>query len=251
MGIRIIPAIDLLGGRVVRLTQGREESAVVYSDRPEETASAFESAGADWIHVVDLDGAFGRPGVNAAAVERITGSVRAAVELGGGIRDAERIRFWLERGVGRVVLGSAAVRNPGLVAEAVASHGPEAVVAGIDVRNGRVSVAGWTEDGGRDALDFAREMESAGVRLAVVTEISADGMLAGTDARSASRIAESTGLSVIVSGGVGRMEDIDAIARLGIPGITGVIVGKAYYEGRIDLAGAIRRFGQPQPGRTS
>lgn len=249
--MQIIPAIDLLGGRVVRLTQGREESAVVYSDRPEEVAAAMESAGAEWIHVVDLDGAFGRPGVNAAAVERIASSVRAFVELGGGIRDAKRIRFWLERGVGRVVLGSAAVRDPGLVTEAVASHGPDAVVAGIDVRDGRVSVAGWTEDGGRDALDFARSMESAGVRLAVVTEISADGMLTGTDARSAARIAGGTGLSVIVSGGVGRMEDIETVDRLRLPGIRGIIVGKAYYEGRIDLAEAIRRFGPPQPGKPS
>jgi phosphoribosylformimino-5-aminoimidazole carboxamide ribotide isomerase len=249
--LRIIPAIDLLGGRVVRLTQGREDSAVVYSDRPESVAAALESAGAEWIHVVDLDGAFGRPDVNAAAVDRITGAVRSAVELGGGIRDSGRIRFWLERGVRRVVLGSAAVRNPDLIRKAVDAHGPEAVVAGIDVRDGRVSVAGWTEDGGRDPLDLAREMESAGVRLVIVTEISADGMLGGTGADSAVRIAEGTGLSVIVSGGVGRMEDIGEIERRRIPRIGGVIVGKAYYEGRIDLAQAIRRFGPDGPGRPS
>jgi phosphoribosylformimino-5-aminoimidazole carboxamide ribotide isomerase len=249
--MQIIPAIDLLGGRVVRLSQGREESAVVYSDRPESVAADLESAGAEWIHVVDLDGAFGRPGVNAAAVERIAGAVRASVELGGGIRDRERVRFWLDRGVGRVVLGSAAVRDPGLVRDAVAAHGPASVVAGIDARDGRVSVAGWTEDGGRDAIELAAAMESAGVRTVIVTEIAADGMLAGTRAGTAVRIAEGTGLSVIVSGGVGRLEDIAEIARLGLPGIGGVIVGRAYYEGRIDLAEAIRSYGPPRPGEAS
>jgi len=241
----IIPAIDLLAGRVVRLSRGAEASAVVYSDRPDAVAAEFEAAGAGWIHVVDLDAAFGRSGVNAAAVERILRSVRVPVQLGGGVRNAETIRHWLGGGVGRVILGSAAVENPGLVADAVAEHGASRIVAGIDVRDGRVATRGWTAENPGDYLDLARDMQSMGVRRVIVTEISTDGMLSGPELGPVSRIAAETGLSVIVSGGVGTLSDIEGILDRGGPEgrrVEGIIVGRAIYEKRISLKEAILRF---------
>jgi phosphoribosylformimino-5-aminoimidazole carboxamide ribotide isomerase len=241
----IIPAIDLLGGRVVRLSKGVESSAVVYSDRPEAVAAEFEAAGAGWLHVVDLDAAFGRPEVNAAAIDRVLRSVRIPVELGGGVRDAEKIRDRLDRGVSRVILGSAAAENPGLVARALAEHGCDRIAVGIDIRDGRVASRGWTEEGAADYLGLARDMQSLGVRRVIVTEISADGMLTGPKLEPMIRIAAETGMSVIVSGGVGAMSDLDEVDRRG--GAAGVnleavIVGKALYEKKISLKEAVHRF---------
>jgi phosphoribosylformimino-5-aminoimidazole carboxamide ribotide isomerase len=243
--VLIIPAIDLLGGRVVRLTRGAEDSAVSYSDRPEDVAAEFEAAGAEWLHVVDLDAAFGRPEVNARAVGRILRSVRIPVELGGGVRDAEKIRGRLAEGVSRVILGTAAAESPGLVARAVTEHGCDRIAVGIDVRDGRIASRGWTEERAADYLGLARDMQSLGVRRVVVTEISADGMLTGPKLESMIRIAAGTGLSVIVSGGVGAMSDLEEVDRLGRAagvGFEGVIVGKALYEKRISLKEAVRRF---------
>jgi phosphoribosylformimino-5-aminoimidazole carboxamide ribotide isomerase len=247
----IIPAIDLLGGKVVRLEKGLEKTAKVYSDNPGETARAFEAAGARWIHVVDLDAAFGRPGVNFAAVDGILNTVRVPLELGGGVRSEEQIRFWIWRGIGRVVLGSAAVKNPDLVLNAVAEFGPESVVVGIDLRNGRVSIHGWTEDVELDGEDLAGEMRSLGVERIIVTDITTDGMLAGPNLAPINRIAESTGLRVILSGGVSGHEDLERIRREAVPGIEGVVVGKAVYEGRLSLADAIVHFQNPQTGTTT
>lgn len=241
----IIPAIDLLGGRVVRLSKGVESSAVVYSDRPEAVAAEFEAAGAGWLHVVDLDAAFGRPEVNADAIDRVLRSVRIPVELGGGVRDAEKILDRLDRGVSRVILGSAAAENPGLVARALAEHGCDRIAVGIDIRDGRVASRGWTEEGAADYLSLARDMQSLGVRRVIVTEISADGMLTGPKLEPMIRIAAETGMSVIVSGGVGAMSDLDEVDRRG--GAAGVnleavIVGKALYEKKISLKEAVHRF---------
>jgi phosphoribosylformimino-5-aminoimidazole carboxamide ribotide isomerase len=241
----IIPAIDLLGGKTVRLSKGVEASAVVYSDRPAAMAAEFEAAGAKWIHVVDLDAAFGRPDVNAVAIERILRSVRIPVELGGGVRSAEKIRFWLDKGIGRVILGSAAVEDPGLISNAVEEHGCERIVVGIDVRNGRVAIRGWTEDGAADYLDLARDMQLLGILRVIVTEISTDGMLSGPKLEPMSRIARETGLSVIVSGGVGTLSDLEEVDRCGGAEkrrIEGVIVGKALYEKRFSLKKALHRF---------
>jgi phosphoribosylformimino-5-aminoimidazole carboxamide ribotide isomerase len=211
----IIPAIDLLGGKTVRLSKGVEASAVVYSDRPAAMAAEFEAAGAKWIHVVDLDAAFGRPDVNAVAIERILRSVRIPVE------------------------------DPGLISNAVEEHGCERIVVGIDVRNGRVAIRGWTEDGAADYLDLARDMQLLGILRVIVTEISTDGMLSGPKLEPMSRIARETGLSVIVSGGVGTLSDLEEVDRCGGAEkrrIEGVIVGKALYEKRFSLKKALHRF---------
>jgi phosphoribosylformimino-5-aminoimidazole carboxamide ribotide isomerase len=247
----IIPAIDLLGGKVVRLRQGEESSSTVYADDPAAVAKDHESAGVKWIHVVDLDAAFGRPDVNANAVKRILGHVRVPVELGGGIRDAERIQLWLEKGISRVILGSAAVRNPDLVREAVDRHGAEAVVVGIDVRNGKVALHGWKEDSSQNYLDLAREMQYLGIRRVIVTEITADGMLTGPRLDPMIQIAKETDLFVIVSGGVGKIEDLEKIYQLKTERIEGVVVGRAIFEKRIILKDAIERFQTDNFGRTS
>jgi phosphoribosylformimino-5-aminoimidazole carboxamide ribotide isomerase len=241
----IIPAVDLLGGRAVRLSKGVESSAVVYSDRPEAVAAEFEAAGAKWLHVVDLDAAFGRPEVNAAALGRILRSVRIPVELGGGVRDAEKIRSRLDQGVSRVILGSAGVEDPGLVARAITEYGCDRIAVGIDVRDGKAAIHGWTEESAADYLDLAREMQSLGVRRVIVTEISADGMLTGPKLEPMIRIAAETGLSVIVSGGIGAMSDLEEVDRRGRSAggnIEAVIVGKALYEKRISLNEAVLRF---------
>jgi phosphoribosylformimino-5-aminoimidazole carboxamide ribotide isomerase len=253
-GMLILPAIDLLGGKAVRLSKGVEASAVVYSDRPEAVAEEFEAAGARWIHVVDLDAAFGRPHMNDATVERILRSVNIPIELGGGVRDEERIRFWLGKGVGRVILGSAAVENPELVRNATQEYGNESVVVGIDIRDGRVAVRGWTEDSARDYLDLARDMQKLGARRVIVTDISTDGMLGGPRLESMLRIARETVLSVVVSGGVGSIKDLEEIAgrrESAGRGIEGVIVGKALYEKRFSLREAIHRFQEKTGDRSA
>jgi phosphoribosylformimino-5-aminoimidazole carboxamide ribotide isomerase len=238
----VIPAIDLIGGKVVRLVQGDENLAKVYSDDPSAVARTFEEAGAVWLHVVDLDGAFGRPGVNDKAIGDMLESVSIRVELGGGIRSMERIERLLAQGVGRVILGSAAVQDPGLVTESVKRFGKEKIVAGIDVRDGVAAVHGWREKAPVRAVDLARRVESAGVSRTVVTDISSDGMLTGPRLDAAFGIARETGLQVIVSGGISGMHDLEDVRSRAVPGIEGVIVGKAYYEKKIDLKEAINRF---------
>jgi phosphoribosylformimino-5-aminoimidazole carboxamide ribotide isomerase len=238
----IIPAIDLLGGHVVRLAQGREESAVTYGDDPLAVAKTFETAGAHWIHVVDLDGALGRPGVNDAAISALVAGTKTRVELGGGIRSLERAGEWLTLGVGRVVLGSAAVRDPGLMAEAVESFGADCVVAGIDCRDGKVAIHGWKDETHTDAVVLASRMAEAGIIRVIVTDISTDGMLSGPKLDVMIQIAETTKFAVIASGGVGRLEDLDLIHQASSKGIEGAIVGKALYENRFTLKAAIGRF---------
>ncbi|HDQ45736.1 MAG TPA: 1-(5-phosphoribosyl)-5-[(5-phosphoribosylamino)methylideneamino]imidazole-4-carboxamide isomerase [bacterium] len=237
----IIPAIDLLDGCVVRLEQGVESSARVYSDDPYAFAQTFEAAGARMIHVVNLDGAFGRPGKNTEIIARLARDLTVPIELGGGIRSLDRIGFWLNRGVTRVILGSAAVREPEIVEKAVLKYGNEAVVAGIDMKDGRVAVQGWREVTGVDGLELAIRMKTAGLSRIIVTDIATDGMLSGPRLDGMIDIAEKTGLRVIASGGVGRIEDIALIAQQAHSGIEGVIVGKAIYENRLDIGEAIRR----------
>ncbi len=238
----IIPAIDLLGGKVVRLVQGDEKRSVVYSDDPSAVALAFEKAGAVWIHVVDLDGAFGRPGVNDAAVRGVLDSVSAKIELGGGIRSMDAVERALARGAARVILGSAAAQNPELVVRSVDRFGGDKIVAGIDVKDGMAAVHGWRDKTPIGYLDLARRMESAGIRRTVVTDVSSDGMLAGPRLEAAFGIARETSLGVIVSGGVSGMRDLEEVQEGAVPGVEGVIVGKAYYEKKIDLKEAMDRF---------
>jgi len=238
----VIPAIDLLDGKVVRLSQGQEKSAVVYSDDPLNFALQYQEAGAQWIHVVNLDGAFGRPGMNDAVIERISRNVNIPIELGGGIRTLDRIEFWLERNIGRVVLGSVAVQSPEIVEQAIVKHGPESIVAGIDIRDSRVAISGWTEKTEIHFVELAQKMKRTGIRRVIVTDIATDGMLTGPNIDTMIDIAGNTGLAVIVSGGVGSMEDVRKVADAADSGIEGVIVGKAIYENKIDISEAIRQY---------
>ncbi|RMH49557.1 MAG: 1-(5-phosphoribosyl)-5-[(5-phosphoribosylamino)methylideneamino]imidazole-4-carboxamide isomerase [Alphaproteobacteria bacterium] len=231
------PAIDLKGGRCVRLLRGRMDRATVFAEDPAAQAQAFEAAGCEWLHLVDLDGAFaGRP-ENAAAVEAILAAVSIPVQLGGGIRSEETIDRWLSLGVRRVILGTAAVRDPGLVRRAAAAH-PGRIAVGIDARAGRVAVEGWAEETDLAATDLARRFEDAGVAAIIFTDIDRDGAMEGPNVESTAALARAVSVPVIASGGVSSMADLRALAECGAP-LDGVISGRAVYEGRIDPARAV------------
>jgi phosphoribosylformimino-5-aminoimidazole carboxamide ribotide isomerase len=236
----LYPAIDLKDGQCVRLAQGDMERATVFSDDPAAQARSFVDAGASWIHVVDLNGAFAGKPINAAAVESIVTAVDRPVQLGGGIRDMAMVSHWLSSGVDRVVLGTAAVKNPELVRESCAAF-PGRVAVGIDARGGRVAVEGWAETSDITAVDLAMRFEDAGVAAIVHTDIDRDGVLGGPNVEASAALADAVGIPVIVSGGVATLDDFSEIKRKAIssPGITGVISGRALYDGRINLSEAI------------
>ncbi len=234
----VIPAIDLKDSRCVRLRQGRFEEVTVYAEDPAEVARRWEAAGARWIHVVDLDGAREGMPVNEEAVRRILQAVKCRVQLGGGIRSLEVAERWLALGVARVVLGTAALKDKGFLQKAVRCFG-ERVALAIDAKEGWVMVRGWTASSGRRAVEVAEEARSAGVSLIIYTDIQRDGTASGPNFSAAEEIA-SVGVPVVLSGGVSSLQDIERAGR--IPGVMGVIVGRALYEGLIDLQEAIRRF---------
>ncbi|MBO8142524.1 MAG: 1-(5-phosphoribosyl)-5-[(5-phosphoribosylamino)methylideneamino]imidazole-4-carboxamide isomerase [Firmicutes bacterium] len=233
----IIPAIDLRGGRLVRLVQGRPEAETVYADDPVAVARAFAAAGARRIHVVDLDGAFAGSPRNLAVAEAIVRAVDVPIQWGGGIRDLNVVEEVLARGVDRVILGTAAVERPEMVAEAV-SRFPGRVMVGIDARDGRVAVRGWLEGTEQDAAELAREMGRRGVEEIIFTDIARDGTLSGPNLAALARVARA-GPKVIASGGVGSLEDVRSIVSMNDPNVTGVIVGKALYTGAVDLREAL------------
>ena len=235
----IIPAIDLKGGRCVRLVQGRKENETVYSDDPAAVARQFEAEGAERIHVVDLDGAFDGLPKNREQLKRIVESVRVPVQTGGGIRTLEAIEEVLGLGVERVILGTVALKRPELVREACRRFGPEQVLVGIDARDGRVAVEGWVEESSVSAVELAQRMFDAGVREVVFTDIRRDGMLAGPNYESLEEML-GTGMQVIASGGVSSIEDLVRLAAYAPRGLTGAIVGKAIYTGAVRLQDAIR-----------
>ncbi|HET9069054.1 MAG TPA: 1-(5-phosphoribosyl)-5-[(5-phosphoribosylamino)methylideneamino]imidazole-4-carboxamide isomerase [Amaricoccus sp.] len=233
----LYPAIDLKDGRCVRLLRGAMESATVFGEDPAAQARAFEAAGCRWLHLVDLDGAFaGRP-VNAGAVEAILAAAGVPVQLGGGIRDRATVEGWLEKGVARVILGTAALRDPGLVREAAAAH-PGRVAVGIDARGGRVAVEGWAETSEVDALELARRFVDAGVAAIVYTDIERDGAMAGPNVAATAALARAVAIPVIASGGIASRDDLRALKDCGAP-LDGAISGRALYEGRLDLAEAV------------
>ncbi len=234
----IFPAIDLRGGHCVRLYKGDFAKEEIFSDHPGEMAKQWESMGAKYLHVVDLDGARGGQSENLPAIREILASVQIPIELGGGIRTMEQIDFILSLGVRRVILGSAAVESPALVREAVTKYG-ERVVVGIDARDAVVAVKGWEESGGVDAVEFAKQMADCGVRTIIHTDISRDGTLSGVNAAASAELAKAAKLDVIVSGGVASMEDIKTVKRYEKEGLVGVIAGKAIYTGALDLKAAI------------
>jgi phosphoribosylformimino-5-aminoimidazole carboxamide ribotide isomerase len=234
----LYPAIDLKDGQCVRLLRGDMSAATVFNDDPAAQARAFEAAGCRWLHLVDLDGAFAGRAVNGAAVEAILAAVAIPAQLGGGVREMGAIEAWLSRGIARVILGTAAVRDPGLVRDAARAF-PGRIAVGIDARGGRVAVAGWAETTEIAALDLARRFEDAGVAAIVYTDIDRDGALAGPNVEATAALARAVALPVIASGGVSSLDDLRALRSCGAP-IDGVISGRALYDGRIDPAVAQR-----------
>jgi phosphoribosylformimino-5-aminoimidazole carboxamide ribotide isomerase len=234
----IYPAIDILGGRAVRLKQGRKEDATVYGD-PVEMAARWVEKGAGWLHVVDLDGAFEGQPKNLAVLRQMTAAVpEVKIQVGGGIRSMPIVESLLDAGVQRVVLGTAAVQDHVFVKEVHSEH-PRNVAIGIDARDGRVRVSGWTEDSRVGAIDLAQRLQDIGVRLVIYTDISKDGVLEGPNVDATREMLESTDLSVIASGGVSSMADVRRLAEIDHPRLDGVIIGKALYEGRIQIEEAL------------
>ena len=243
MALTLYPAIDLKGGQVVRLKRGDMAQATVYSADPAAQARSFAEAGFPWVHVVDLDGAFaGRP-ANAAAVEAILAAIPGTpVQLGGGIRRMETVEAWLDRGVRRVILGSAAVKDP-VFALAACRAFPGRVALGIDARGGLVATEGWAEVSTLPAVDVARRFEDAGAAAIIYTDIDRDGMLGGVNLEATLALARAVTLPVIASGGVASLDDLAALAAVASEGIEGVIIGRALYDGRVDPARALALVG--------
>jgi phosphoribosylformimino-5-aminoimidazole carboxamide ribotide isomerase len=228
----LFPALDLKGGQCVRLLRGEMSAATVFNDDPAAQARDFAAAGFEYLHVVDLDGAFaGRP-VNAAAVAAIIAATALPVQLGGGIRDEARIAAWLDHGVARVILGTVALRDPALVKRACRTHAGR-IVVGIDARGGKVAVEGWAESSEMAALDLALRFEDAGAAAIVYTDIDRDGALGGANVAATAALAEALTTPVIASGGVASLADLRALKAVEASGIAGVICGRALYDGRI------------------
>jgi phosphoribosylformimino-5-aminoimidazole carboxamide ribotide isomerase len=235
----LFPAIDLKGGKCVRLLRGEMSAATTFNDDPADQARKFEASGCRWIHVVDLDGAFAGAPVNAPAVRAILKAVTVPVQLGGGIRDAAGIAAWLDAGVARVILGTIALRDPDLVKRACRDW-PARIVVGIDARDGRVAVEGWAETSDVLAVDLARKFADAGVAAIVYTDIERDGAMGGPNVEATATLAKACGIPVIASGGVSSLEDLKALKARASDGIVGVISGRALYDGRIDLGAAVK-----------
>ncbi len=233
----LYPAIDLKDGQCVRLYKGAMDQATVFSDAPADQAQSFAAQGAEWLHLVDLNGAFaGRP-VNAGAVEAILAAVDLPCQLGGGIRDMATIADWLEKGLRRVILGTVAVEDPDLVRQAARAF-PGQIAVGIDARAGRVATRGWAEETEIEATDLARRFEDAGVAAIIYTDIDRDGAMQGPNVAATAALARAVSVPVIASGGVSRLDDLIALRDCGA-GLDGAISGRALYDGKLDLAEAL------------
>ena len=235
----LFPAIDLKEGLAVRLEQGDMARATVFHRDPAAQARAFEQQGFEYLHIVDLDGAFAGKPVHAAAVERILESTGIAVQLGGGVRDMAIIEAWLGKGVTRVIIGTAAVRNPVLVKEAAKEFAGR-VAVGLDARNGKVAVEGWAETSELSALEIARRFEDVGVAAIIYTDIVRDGLLKGLNLDATIALAEAISIPVIASGGLASIEDIKALLKPRAKKLEGAIAGRALYDGRLDAAAALK-----------
>jgi len=234
----VIPAIDLKEGKCVRLEQGLMDRDTVYSSSPAAQALDWEAKGAELLHIVDLDGAFAGAPRNRSAIEAIVATLNIPTQLGGGIRDIATIEAYLGLGIGRVIIGTAAQRNPALVKEACEQF-PGRIVVGIDAKNGMVAVQGWAEVTGVTAVELAKNFEGLGVAAIVYTDISRDGMLQGPNIDATKALAEAISIPVIASGGLSTLKDIESLMAIEKSGVTGVITGKAIYSGAIDLTEAI------------
>ncbi len=233
--MEILPAIDLKDGKAVRLTKGLMESAKIYSDEPWQLAKTFEEMGSKWLHLVDLNGAFAGEPKNLEQIEKIRKNCSLKMELGGGIRDEETIRRYLDLGIDRLILGSIAVKDPGFVKEMAAKY---PIAVGIDAIDGYVAVEGWAEVSSMKATDLAKAFAECGVEAIICTDVGRDGTLGGVNIPFTISIAESSGIDTIASGGVRDMGDIKGLLETGR--VAGVIVGKAFYEGTLDLREAFR-----------
>jgi phosphoribosylformimino-5-aminoimidazole carboxamide ribotide isomerase len=234
----LFPAIDLKEGRCVRLVQGDMEQATVFNDDPADQAATFEKQGFEWLHVVDLDGAFAGQPMNGNAVDAILDRIKLPVQLGGGIRDMRTVEAWLEKGVARVVIGTAAVRDPTFVRE-VARLYPGKIAVGIDAKNGHVAVEGWAQTSALTAEDLGRRFEDAGVAAIIYTDIARDGILKGLNIEMTLALANAVSIPVIASGGLASIADIERLLEPDCAALAGAISGRALYDGRIDPAEAL------------
>ncbi|GIT90634.1 1-(5-phosphoribosyl)-5-[(5-phosphoribosylamino) methylideneamino] imidazole-4-carboxamide isomerase [Jannaschia pagri] len=232
----LYPAIDLKDGQAVRLVHGEMSSATVFNDDPAAQARAFQDAGCDWVHLVDLNGAFAGQPVNGAAVEAILGALTVPAQLGGGIRDMATIEGWLSKGLSRVILGTVAVETPDLVREAARTF-PGQVAVGIDARKGMVATKGWAEETDVTATDLAKQFEDAGVAAIIYTDIDRDGAMGGPNVEATEALARAVSIPVIASGGVSSLEDLSRLKAT--RAIAGAISGRALYDGAIDLGAAL------------
>jgi len=235
----IIPAVDIKKGRCVRLFQGRMDSETVFSDDPAAMAKRWEEEGAELIHVVDLDGAVGKRPQNTDSIRKILEAVNVPVQVGGGIRNEETIKMYLDFGIGRVIVGTEAIQNPQLVKDACRAF-PDQIVVGIDARKGMVAIEGWTKTTEIQAVDLAKQFEDCGVAAIIFTDIHRDGMQTGPNINETRRLAENVSIPVIASGGVSTIEDIINLFPLKEAGVTGVITGRAIYNGTLNLNEAIQ-----------
>jgi phosphoribosylformimino-5-aminoimidazole carboxamide ribotide isomerase len=235
----LFPAIDLKDGLAVRLQQGDMARATVFNRDPAAQAHAFEQQGFEYLHIVDLDGAFAGKPVNADAIDRILETISIPVQLGGGIRDLVTIEGWLDKGVNRVIIGTAAVRDPDLVKEAARKF-PGRVAVGLDARDGRVAVEGWAETSQLTALDIARRFEHAGVTAIIYTDIARDGLLKGLNLDATIALADAVSIPVIASGGLASIKDVKAMLQPRAKKLAGAIAGRAIYDGRLDAAAALK-----------
>lgn len=246
----LFPAIDLKDGRCVRLRQGEMAQATVFNADPAAQARAFEEQGFEWLHVVDLNGAFAGKPVNAQAVEAILAKVHIPVQLGGGVRDLDTIVAWLDKGIDRVILGTAAVRDPHLVREAARDF-PGCIAVGIDARDGKVAIEGWAETSEMTALDLARRFEDEGVSAIIHTDIARDGVMEGLNLDATAELARAVTIPVIASGGLAGLEDVRRLLQPRYAMLEGAITGRALYDGRLDSREALALIapsGRPRQG---
>ena len=234
----VFPAIDLKDGQCVRLRQGEMNRATVFNEDPAVQAKAFEAQGFEWLHVIDLNGAFEGKPVNGPAVEAIFEAVHLPIQLGGGIRDLDTIAMWLDKGIDRVILGTVAVRDPDLVREAARDF-PGRIAVGIDARDGAVAIEGWAETSQMTALELARRFEDAGVAAVIHTDIARDGLLQGLNLEATAELADALSVPVIASGGLASIDDIKRLLEPRYEKLDGVIAGRALYDGRLDAKEAL------------
>jgi phosphoribosylformimino-5-aminoimidazole carboxamide ribotide isomerase len=241
----LFPAIDLKDGACVRLEQGEMARATVFHQDPAAQARAFQGQGFEYLHVIDLDGAFAGKPINVAAVERILEATTMPVQLGGGIRTVDSVEAWFEAGVARVIIGTAAVRNPAFVTEAAARH-PARIAVALDARDGKVAVEGWGKTSELTVLDIAKRFEDAGVAVLIHTDIARDGLLTGLNLEATIALAEAVSIPVIASGGLASIEDVRALLQPRARKLAGAIAGRALYDGRLDAAAALALLREPR-----